>query len=67
MWCAGTRKTASETGCLEDGLDWTAKMCVGGVPRVGAMSNDGGSRARGSCGGTWAALIEAINLRKKSE
>jgi hypothetical protein len=36
MWCVGTQKTASETGRPEDGLDCTARMCVGGgVPCVG--------------------------------
>jgi hypothetical protein len=55
----------SEIGYLEDGLDWTARMSVGGAPRVGAMSNDAGRRERGSCSGTVAALTEAISLQKK--
>jgi hypothetical protein len=64
MWCVGTQKTASETGRPEDGLDCTARMCVGGgVPCVGAMSNDAGRRARGSWGGTLAALMDAMSLQ----
>jgi len=68
MWCVGTRKTASETGCFEDGLDCTARMCVGGgTPRVGAMSKEDGRRERGSWGGTIAADTEAMSLRAKTK
>ena len=66
MWCVGMRKAESETGCFEDGLDCTARTCVGGVaPRVGAISNDDGTRLRGSWGGTTAAVTEAISLCEK--
>ena len=71
MWWAGTRKTESVVGCLEDGLVCTARMCVGGAaPRVGAMSKEDGTRERGSCGGTTAAVTEAMSLwrpKKKLE
>lgn len=65
MWWVGTRKTESVVGCLDDGLDCTARMCVGGAaPRVGATSNEDGIRERGSWGGTTAAVTEAMSLRK---
>src|SRR5712671_6938705 len=70
MWWVGMRKTESETGCLEDGLDCTARMWVGGAaPRVSATSKEAGTRERGSCGGTTAAVTEAIILsnEKKKE
>jgi hypothetical protein len=68
MWCVGMRKTASETGCFEDGLDCTARTCVdGGAPRMGAISKDDGTRERGSWGGTTAAATDAISLRKKEK
>jgi hypothetical protein len=68
MWWVGTRKTESVVGCLEDGLDWTARMCVGGVmPRLGAMSKEDGTRERGSCGGTTAAVIDAMSLSTKKK
>ena len=68
MWWVGTRKTESVVGCLEDGLDWTARMCVGGVmPRLGAMSKEDGRRERGSCGGTTAAVIDAMSLAHKKK
>ena len=50
VWCVGTRKTVSETGHFEDGLDWMVRRCVGGTPRVGAMSNDAGRWEHGSMG-----------------
>jgi hypothetical protein len=63
MWCVATRKTESVVGCLDDGLDCTARMWVGGAaPRVGTMSKVGGIRERGSCGGTTAALTDAMSL-----
>ena len=66
MWCAGTRKTESVVGCLEDGLDCTARMCVtGAAPRVGTMSKEEGRRERGSCGGTTAAVTEAMSLWRR--
>jgi hypothetical protein len=40
----------SEARYFEDRLDWTARMCIGGAPRVGAMSNDAGRPERGSAG-----------------
>ena len=66
MWWVGTRKTESAVGYLEDGLDCTARMCVGGAaPRVGAMSKEDGRRERGNCGGTTAAVTDAMSLHKK--
>ena len=68
MWWVGMRKTESETGCLEDGLDCTARMWVGGAaPRVGATSKEAGTRERGSCGGTTAAVTEAIILSNEKK
>jgi ribosomal protein S14 len=65
MWWAGTRKTESVVGCLEDGQDCTARMCVGGAaPRAEAMSKEDGTLERGSCGGTTAAATEAMSLRR---
>jgi hypothetical protein len=58
---------ASETRYFEDGLDWTAIMCVGGALCIGAMPNDAGRWERRSCGCTMAALTEAISLQKKKK